>query len=71
MKRFGILLIGGVLAFDHWKGLPATYAHRSSARRVARKLFAAVEIVPVTVYDADDPANPAKNGLPSFVVERT
>lgn len=77
MIRFGILLVGGVLAHDHAIDRPATYAHRSSALRAARRLPAwmivepALSVTRVDVYEADDPSNPVKNGKPSFVVERT
>jgi hypothetical protein len=71
-RRYGLLLPGGVLAHDHYFDRPATWADRRGARRAQGRCFMGeyAAIVRVNVYDADEPANPLQNGLPSYEVIR-
>ncbi len=57
MIRYGILLPGRVLAFDHALGRPATYAHRRSAARAILRsmpdyLASYARVVRVTIQDS-------------------
>lgn len=70
--RYGILLAGSVLAYDHRAGREALYAHRRSAVRASRKLASWIPVlgtVRVRCYAHDDPSNPVANDLPTYVTE--
>ncbi len=65
-RCYAILLIGGVLAHDQVIDRPMTWAHRRSALRAMKRLWAACEVVELRYYTAEE--DYAGNGLPSYVV---